>query len=467
MGSPNRAIGTRYRIAISALVRVVAGCAALVPLVVALAYVHRWGRDVPFWDEWDRSAHLAVLAADGTLTFDDVFRAHNEHRLLFSAIVTVANAHLAGWSLVGEMYLGIALSFVAYLMLVAIVRQQSRDRRTVVVLGVPLAMLVFWPAQWFNWLVGFQTQVYGFMAFSTAAISVVARRKPGWGPLGAAAILANGAQFSQAGGIAIWPALLIGLWMLKYRRVQLAAWVLVAAVSLGAFFHGYAISSPSHVGIGGSGAFALAYLGGFFVGAFDDRLVGVAIVAAVAGLALFAWNLVLVRRDDGGWSRAAPWVMLVVLGLGTAVLVARNRAHLGSSYALVSRYATQASLVWLGLCGICGCVVEGRTERAPRDLRGAAVSAWSVLALVLFLYVPTARESLSHGLVSDDQVACLQRLPATGVFACLAGTHPVFDADFPDAGDRRAILDLVNGLARNRLLVFAPEAGAAATDRRP
>ena len=55
-----------------------------------------------------------------TLTFDDVFRAHNEHRLLFSAIVTVANAHLAGWSLVGEMYLGIALSFVAYLMLVAI-----------------------------------------------------------------------------------------------------------------------------------------------------------------------------------------------------------------------------------------------------------------------------------------------------------------------------------------------------------
>ena len=436
------------------LARVVVPCATLVPVLVALVHVHQWGRDVPFWDEWERSAHLAVRTADGSLSVDDVLRAHNEHRLLFSALVTVASVRLAGWSLVGEMYVSVALSLVAFLLLLSLVRGQADDRRMVLLLAVPLAMLVFWPAQWFNWLVGFQTQVYGFMAFSIAAIRVVSGRTRGWGALLAAGALANGAQFSQAGGIAIWPAVLPGLWMLGYRRRQLAAWVAMATASLGVFFHGYVVGDASRADAGAFGGFALAYLGGPFVGPFDDRLVTAAIATAVAGLAAFAWILATVLRQEGGRSRAAPWTMLVLLGLGTAVLVARNRAHLGLSYALVSRYATPASLLWLGLCGLCGQVIEGRVRGLSGGRVAVAASALT-LALVVALYPPTRARASSHGLVSDDHVACLRQLPETGRFDCLAGTHPAFDADFPDAAHRQRILALADGLASHGLGVFS------------
>ena len=444
------------------VVRIVVACLALVPVAVALAYVHQWGRDVPFWDEWERSARLAVLAADGTLTLDDVLRTHNEHRLLFSALITLASVRLTGWSLVGEMYVSVALSFASYLLLVDVVRVQSRERRTVAILCVPLAMIVFWPAQWFNWLVGFQTQVYGFMVFSIAAIRVVAGHARGWASLLAAGAFANCAQFSQAGGVAIWPAVLVGLWMLGFRRAQLAVWVLIAALSLGLFFRGYVIGEAAPAAIASWCAFALAYLGGMFVGAFDDRLVVPSIVVAAAGLALFVWNLAVVLARDDGWSRAAPWTMLVLLGLGTAAMVARNRSHYGLSYALVPRYATQAGLVWLGLCGICGQVIDGRARRVAGGRWSLAVSALA-LAVVVGLYRPTQQTALSHGLVSDEHEECLAQLPATGRFACLAGTHPAFDADFQDLAQRENVLSLAAGLARDQLLVFAPGRAVLAT----
>lgn len=457
MTSSKWSICTSGRMPLSVLVGVVVAGLALVPVAVAFAYVHEWGRDVPFWDEWERSARLAVLAADGTLTLDDVLRTHNEHRLLFSALITVASVHLTGWSLVDEMYVSVALSFVSYLLLVDIVRVQSLERRTVALLCVPLAMVVFWPAQWFNWLVGFQTQVYGFMAFSAAAVRAIVGHTRGWASLLAAAALANCAQFSQAGGVAIWPAVLVGLWMLGFRRAQLAVWLLIAVVSLGLFFRGYVIGEAAPAGIGSWCAFALAYLGGMFVGAFDDRLVVVSIAVAAAGLALFVWSLAVVIARDDGWSRAAPWTMLVLLGLGTAAMVARNRSQYGLSYALVPRYATQAGLVWLGLCGICGQVIDGRARRVAGGRWPVAVSAL-VLAVVVALYRPTQQTALSHGLVSDDNVRCLAQLPATGQFACLAGTHPAFDADFQDLAQREEVLRLASGLARHHLGVFAATA---------
>jgi hypothetical protein len=452
-----RPIGQRRRAVASVAVRIACAVAAVLPLVVALSYVRQNGRDVPFWDEWDRSAPLAIGAADGSLSLADLARPHNEHRLLFSAIVTVASVYLADWSLVGEMYVGILLSLLGYLLLLAIVRQQSRSPGTVWILCVPLAALVFWPAQWFNWLVGFQTQIFGFMTFSTAAVWVVSRPRRGWSSIVIAAVLGNCAQLSQAGGIGIWPSILIGLWMLDYRRSQLAAWLVLATVSLALFLSGSTIRAPASVDVGVSIAFALAYLGGFFVGAFDDPLASTAIAVAVAGLVLVGWSLTAVIGRDRRWSRAAPWAMLILLGLATAALVSRNRAHLGLSYALVSRYATQASLVWLGLCGLIGCVIDDASQAAHRVRSRRAVASFGVLALVVILYVPTRGAALDHGLVADAHVACLVRMPATREFGCLAEIHPAFGAAYPDAGHREAILRLVDGLARHRLGVFASE----------
>ena len=76
--------------------------ALAIPAGVVLALVLRHGVNVPFWDQWELVGLLAA-ASDGTLTWAEIFRQHNEHRMVFPKIIMLALAALTGWNVVGEM----------------------------------------------------------------------------------------------------------------------------------------------------------------------------------------------------------------------------------------------------------------------------------------------------------------------------------------------------------------------------
>src|SRR5262249_37991242 len=131
---------------------------------------------------------------------------------------------------------------------------------------VPFSALILSLRQGFNWLVGFQTEVYFVDLFSVATLWALRRQRVGWPALIGAAVLAAFANFSQGAGILIWPFAGAALWPLGYRRWSFVAfWSLAAIASLSTFFAGFALPPPPPLALSEWLRYALTFIGSPFV----------------------------------------------------------------------------------------------------------------------------------------------------------------------------------------------------------
>lgn len=83
--------------------------ANLLPAALLFYFVHRFGVDVPFLDEWHAFVIPLQQFDQGTLGFSALLAQHNEHRMVFPRLLTLANATLFHWNRTAEMYVTAAL----------------------------------------------------------------------------------------------------------------------------------------------------------------------------------------------------------------------------------------------------------------------------------------------------------------------------------------------------------------------
>lgn len=74
---------------------------ALIPLLILIRYVIRYGVDIPWYDQWKFLPTLEKFF-QGRLAFHDLWQQHNEHRILFPRIVFLALAFAVSGS--GDLY---------------------------------------------------------------------------------------------------------------------------------------------------------------------------------------------------------------------------------------------------------------------------------------------------------------------------------------------------------------------------
>src|SRR5580698_6639125 len=68
----------------------------LVALGAKLWTIQIWGTNIPYWDQWDEARLLFKPWLEGTLTWRDFFIPHNEHRILFTRLLDLAELKLNG-----------------------------------------------------------------------------------------------------------------------------------------------------------------------------------------------------------------------------------------------------------------------------------------------------------------------------------------------------------------------------------
>ena len=68
----------------------------------------RFSVDVPFWDQWELVPRLQHLYA-GTITLDDLWQQHNEHRKVFPILWMLVLAGLSDWNVHLEIATNVAL----------------------------------------------------------------------------------------------------------------------------------------------------------------------------------------------------------------------------------------------------------------------------------------------------------------------------------------------------------------------
>ena len=308
-----------------------------------LIFIYDMVRPMPYWDAWEFMKALPSIL-DGRYTLGDLFGFHNEHRIVTTRLLMLADVRFFDAS----GYLPTAVLTILFcaigslLSLVAI----GRDR-----LGIAAAILttslLLSVAQSDNYASGFQVQfplvdLSAIAAIGLFAISCGPGRSPLWV---AGAVIADAVAICSmaSGNSVIGPVLLVAL-MLRAPIRRVAAFAIPAVAMTAAYLVGYggAETPPSH-DIVGILHFAVNYLGSTLRGYPGASLwLGAGLLAGYAAvLATLARAWWLRQPLDVVMAWLAGIAAFTVIG---SILTATGRLNYGLETAISSRYAVQSLL---------------------------------------------------------------------------------------------------------------------------
>ena len=196
---------------------------ALALLVVGMRFwlVYRYGRAMPFWDQWDAEGAVVLKPwLDGTLDWRTLFAPHNEHRLVLTRLLALGLCAVNGqWDARLEATCNALFCTAGVVGLAAVLLAAFRGRYPrAILLAVATCFAV--PFGWENTIGGFQSQYFFLLFFSLLTVWGLGTGRPGsarWWAGAAGAVLAC---LSMASGfLAAAAALgLCGLRLLAVRR---------------------------------------------------------------------------------------------------------------------------------------------------------------------------------------------------------------------------------------------------------
>ena len=187
-----------------------------------LLAIDRFGSFIPYWDQWEaEAASLFHPLENGNLRAGHLLAAHNEHRILWTRLLGLAEYRLNGgiWDPLFQQTVNAGLHALALTLILAWLRRElPPDRFRPLVLFALLFALPFGAE---NTLLGFQSQFYFLLLFGAAAIrglTAAPPLAPRWW-LGALAL--GAAFFSVASGFLAAPAVaaVYVFQMLRDRRL--------------------------------------------------------------------------------------------------------------------------------------------------------------------------------------------------------------------------------------------------------
>jgi hypothetical protein len=319
--------------------RLAIGAAIAVPGPLLLVILLQNGVNVPFFDEWDWGSRLVALH-DGTLSFNDLWHPHNEHRIFFPTLIALGLARIFGWNVLFESVLGIALLTLS---------QRSLFRMTRDTLGPDWGALTF--------------VLTSLVLFSLGQVENIM-----WG-------------FQIAWFLVIFCALTtIDLLRSKTSNGALAfTYAYHADIERGGLSQMHAAESLVDRFL-----YVCAYLGSPVAGWSGAH------VSVWAGAGGLIWTIVCALvflgeiRDPQRRLRWVPWIALSAFSLGAAVMTGYGRVGLGIDEALASRYTTLGAQFWLAIVPltllVLGTVRHNASEWVRRGSAGVALAAFALLA---------------------------------------------------------------------------------------
>ncbi len=359
--------------------------AALPPLfliwLAATLYV-----DVPFWDQWELVPRLEKLYA-GTLRLQDFWFQHNEHRPLLPVVVMLLLARMSGWSVGWEIAANVGFGIGIFLVFAWHLKTawEEHGGRSSWMLPV-VSVLVFSPAQWENWLWGWQISALMGVWFAVCGLYLVSTADRGAWRFPTALACGVCSTYSFAAGLVYWPVIPIAIVFnaREHRVTRALAWAVVAGLTIVTYFHGYVQpAQPSLLSNFASWdrfrtllVYAASYLGAP-VAAYSHA--GAAAVGAL-GAVLFGILTAGLWRSRHVAAVLFP-LLIGLLALGVAFMSGLGRAWMGSEQALASRYMTVTAPFWCALEAMAVLLVRTRLSAVNRRTAMAVVTVALVAVL--------------------------------------------------------------------------------------
>lgn len=375
----------------------------LLPFSIAVFYVHLFGVNVFFADEWYFLKILQKLDS-GMLSIADLFAHHREHIYFFPWVVMLALGTLTEYKTVPLMYLvQLCLLVTSAILLLAFRRTLRHQPLVSILLFVPIPFLVFSFRQYENMLWGNQITFAFAQTFAVLALYILyvlenkdPKKLISLLSLGLVALAsATIASFSSVQGLLVWPAGVLQLLITPINRslksLLLAGW---GAVGLGEwifYFTGKNAESESIYPI--SPYYALrhpAIAVDYFLTLLGSSLFWeetFAVSASLLLICLLVVGLLLLYRS-GRLAENSFWVAILLFSLLSLIGITVGRSMFAENQAwwdqpLTSRYTIFSILTVVSVYAILVKLAWARKSHVVTALLG------SLLGLVL-LSIPTS-----------------------------------------------------------------------------
>jgi hypothetical protein len=327
-----------------------------------------------------------------------LFQQHNEHRILVPRLVILGLGLLTRWNNVPEMFAHAALMCLTAVLIFGAFRREGGT----LFAFVP-ALLMALSLRSYEALTGFGFPHYLDVLFYVAALRLLVFGD-GWMALTAAVLCAEGATFSLANGLWIWP---IGLAVVLSRLRsapadartwwRAGAWTIVAAMTIGGYFHDY-LPTGNHSDPSFFVQHPLLALEHFVAlnGTVFAATIPLALAFGTIALGLYAWVCALAIDDWWRRRQRPPYgFWLIVSVLASDATVTAGRAVFGPLQALDSRYAAVIALAPIGLY-CCVAVRRGMWRAAESLTRASAALLIAGYTIVTFQSWAVAPERYSQ-----------------------------------------------------------------------
>jgi hypothetical protein len=433
------------------------------PIFAYFLYVHFYGVDVLFWDDWE-IIPLVERARRAGLSVASLWAQHNESRMLVANAVMLALASLTHLNIKAEMYLG-AVLLAASFVVVCLLYFRSGGRSCLVVL--PVACLFFSLVQYENTLWGFQVAWYIVLLcllLTILLLDCMARNQsvPQVAFLILAMLAAMMGSFSSFQGLLVWPCgLLFIATTMEDRKGFGAVWAISGIFVWVVYFLGFRLRDagiPSILSFGRHPITSIAY---FFVSLGSVVMLphsdGMLAVLGVVGVLIFTIGLYVVRvwlTDPAARRKIAAPCVLIIFGLSFYTSLMIGRSGFGILQATSSRYTTYG-LLTLSACYLA--LTQIMSMDAARGEVGPSLRArgyWAVCVLLVFLQVLS---SAWGGLVEGQRMRQLRCRAAEVLLNYrLAADDVLARYLYPDPGMLRVRARIAEEL---RLSVFSEAEG--------
>lgn len=332
------------------------------PMLIVWFYIHQFGVNVVFWDEWGSVNYLKNFYENG-FDFKATFAFHNEHRVFFPRLVwlllwSVSHFDSKFVMFFQQLFPAAAVCFLFYLF------RDKENRLRSVLLFLPATLLWFTLAQFENQLWAFQLAFYMCQAFPVFSFCfmhlALNRERHNRLYFVLSMICAVIGSFSSGQGLFVWFGLVCGYLIVfvqsgTKRRCELVSFgitVLLTILSWAIYFHGSTyLTGHNHLAHSGTKyilehpyktlRYALLSIGNS-LGVMDDMRM----VFAILLITLTVFLIIKVILSKQGRSVFA-FVALTAFAYGAIGSFVYGRAEL-NDYA-ASRYVTTIVLIPIGL----------------------------------------------------------------------------------------------------------------------
>jgi hypothetical protein len=192
-------------------------------LLSRLLVAHLFATDLPYWDQWDCEGWLLLRPfQNGTLSWTALFAPHNEHRVLFTRLVTLTLFLLNSEQWDNLVSLTFNAFFFALFSSVAVYQiARHLNWRLYSPWFVFCALVAALPLPPENVVSGFQSQFYFLLAFTLSGIWIAATKRLSVARLVVLCALAACCVFTVASGLLSAPLVAGASWLRQWQDRRL------------------------------------------------------------------------------------------------------------------------------------------------------------------------------------------------------------------------------------------------------